>query len=96
MERSAQGKDREARDHARSLPAFYRGRLTGIGTANPSAARRPQHPLTEVTAMTDRPPINYRDYLQLGTLLACQQCESAKRSQPAHDEMLFIIVHQTY
>jgi tryptophan 2,3-dioxygenase len=44
----------------------------------------------------DRPPINYRDYLQLGTLLACQQCESAKRGQPAHDEMLFIIVHQTY
>src|ERR1044071_3306011 len=44
----------------------------------------------------DRPPINYRDYLQLGTLLTCQQCESAKRGQPAHDEMLFIIVHQTY
>src|SRR5215510_3194918 len=44
----------------------------------------------------DRPPVNYRDYLQLGTLLSCQQCESAKRGQPAHDEMLFIIVHQTY
>src|SRR4029450_11253287 len=44
----------------------------------------------------DRPPINYRDYLQLGTLLACQQCESAKRGQPAHDGMLFIIVEQTY
>jgi tryptophan 2,3-dioxygenase len=40
--------------------------------------------------------INYRDYLQLGTLLACQQCESAKQRRPAHDEMLFIIVHQTY
>jgi len=46
--------------------------------------------------MTDRSPINYREYLQLGTLLACQRCESAKRGQPAHDEMLFIIVHQTY
>jgi tryptophan 2,3-dioxygenase len=45
---------------------------------------------------TARPPVNYRDYLQLGTLLACQQCESARRGQPAHDEMLFIIVHQTY
>jgi tryptophan 2,3-dioxygenase len=44
----------------------------------------------------DRPPITYRDYLRLGTLLACQQCESARRGQPAHDEMLFIIVHQTY
>ena len=44
----------------------------------------------------DRASINYRDYLQLGTLLACQQCESARRGQPAHDEMLFIIVHQTY
>jgi tryptophan 2,3-dioxygenase len=44
----------------------------------------------------DRPQINYRDYLQLDPLLACQQCESARRGQPAHDEMLFIIVHQTY
>jgi len=44
----------------------------------------------------DQPPVNYRDYLQLGTLLACQQCESARRGQPAHDELLFIIVHQVY
>jgi len=40
--------------------------------------------------------LNYRDYLQLDTLLACQQCESARHGRPAHDEMLFIIVHQTY
>lgn len=44
----------------------------------------------------DKQPVNYRDYLQLATLLACQQCESARHGQPAHDELLFIIVHQVY
>ena len=40
--------------------------------------------------------LNYRDYLMLDALLACQQCESARRGRPAHDEMLFIITHQAY
>jgi tryptophan 2,3-dioxygenase len=38
----------------------------------------------------------YHDYLQLDRLLACQQLESAGAGRPAHDEMLFIIVHQAY
>src|SRR6185312_4723682 len=42
------------------------------------------------------PAVYYADYLQLGTLLSAQQPESAKRGRPAHDEMLFIIVHQAY
>jgi tryptophan 2,3-dioxygenase len=40
--------------------------------------------------------ITYSSYLQLDTLLDCQQLESAKARKPAHDEMLFIITHQTY
>jgi hypothetical protein len=37
--------------------------------------------------MTDRPPNNYSDYLQLGMLLACQQCESVERGlRPLHCE----------
>jgi tryptophan 2,3-dioxygenase len=40
--------------------------------------------------------VYYADYLQLGTLLSAQQPESAKRGRPAHDETLFIIVHQAY
>ena len=40
--------------------------------------------------------LSYRDYLKLDALLACQQCESARRGRPAHDEMLFIITHQAY
>jgi tryptophan 2,3-dioxygenase len=40
--------------------------------------------------------MNYADYLRLGTLLSLQQPESARRGQPAHDEMLFIVIHQTY
>jgi tryptophan 2,3-dioxygenase len=38
----------------------------------------------------------YADYLGLDRLLTAQQPESARRGRPAHDEMLFIIVHQAY
>jgi tryptophan 2,3-dioxygenase len=43
-----------------------------------------------------RGPLYYADYLQLDRLLACQQMQSALHGRPAHDEMLFIIVHQAY
>ncbi len=38
----------------------------------------------------------YADYLKLGELLSAQAPESARQGRPAHDEMLFIIVHQAY
>ncbi len=38
----------------------------------------------------------YWDYLQLDRLLDSQELESARRGAPAHDEMLFIIVHQAF
>ena len=38
----------------------------------------------------------YADYLKLDRLLAAQQPESGRHGRPAHDEMLFIIVHQAY
>jgi tryptophan 2,3-dioxygenase len=38
----------------------------------------------------------YSDYLGLNKILDAQHPESAKRNKPAHDEMLFIIVHQAY
>jgi Tryptophan 2,3-dioxygenase (vermilion) len=38
----------------------------------------------------------YSDYLELNKLLDAQHPESFKIGQPAHDEMLFIIVHQAY
>jgi hypothetical protein len=41
-------------------------------------------------------PINYSGYLRLDTLLDCQHLESAKAGNPAHDEMVFIVTHQTY
>jgi tryptophan 2,3-dioxygenase len=40
--------------------------------------------------------INYHDYLQLDKILNTQLPESDKHNAPAHDEMLFIIIHQTY
>lgn len=40
--------------------------------------------------------VHYHDYLQLNTILNAQQLESSKQNSTAHDEMLFIIIHQTY
>lgn len=38
----------------------------------------------------------YSDYLQLDKLLSSQKLKSVELGKPAHDEMLFIIVHQAY
>lgn len=40
--------------------------------------------------------MNYHDYLQIDKLLSSQKLESSVQGKPAHDEMLFIIVHQVY
>ncbi|MCC6870346.1 MAG: hypothetical protein IT522_16130 [Burkholderiales bacterium] len=40
--------------------------------------------------------LSYGKYLKLRELLACQEPESAKHGAPAHDELLFIVTHQTY
>jgi len=40
--------------------------------------------------------IHYHHYLHLDRLLSAQELMSEKAGQPAHDEMLFIIVHQVY
>lgn len=41
-------------------------------------------------------PVYYGDYLQLPKILNAQAPESTKYGKPAHDETLFIIIHQTY
>lgn len=41
-------------------------------------------------------PVHYSDYLQLDKILNAQEPESEKLKSPAHDEMLFIIIHQAY
>jgi tryptophan 2,3-dioxygenase len=42
------------------------------------------------------PGVHYGSYLQLEQLLDLQARESEKAGRPAHDEMLFIIIHQAY
>ncbi len=45
----------------------------------------------------ERAPVYYGDYLQLDKILGAQFPESSKEGEmPAHDEMLFIIIHQAY
>ncbi len=42
-------------------------------------------------------PVYYADYLQLEKITGAQEPESFKEGkEPAHDEMLFIIIHQAY
>ena len=40
--------------------------------------------------------LSYASYLELGRLLSSQNPVTADSESPAHDEMLFIIVHQVY
>ena len=40
--------------------------------------------------------LNYSDYLKLEKILNNQKLKSVERGTPAHDEMLFIIIHQVY
>lgn len=42
------------------------------------------------------PPVHYHSYLGLDSLLSTQNRKSEEHGKPAHDEMLFIVVHQTY
>jgi len=42
------------------------------------------------------PDVHYHDYLQLDKILNAQFPESDKQHLPAHDEMLFIVIHQAY
>lgn len=44
----------------------------------------------------DCPPAYYAEYLMLDKLLNCQHERSAQYGELAHEEMLFIIVHQAY
>lgn len=46
--------------------------------------------------MKIRQPVYYGDYLQLPNILNAQAPESTKHGPTAHDETLFIIIHQTY
>lgn len=41
-------------------------------------------------------PVYYGDYLQLPKILNAQATESAKYGKEAHDETLFIVIHQAY
>jgi tryptophan 2,3-dioxygenase len=42
------------------------------------------------------PPVSYTDYLKIDDLLKLQEKRSDELGHPAHDEMLFIIIHQAY
>ncbi len=45
---------------------------------------------------TPRDPVQYGDYLKISELTSLQHRRSEQSGRPAHDEYLFIIVHQAY
>lgn len=46
--------------------------------------------------LKDRAPVYYSEYLQLDKILNAQETESGKEGIKADDELLFIIIHQSY
>ncbi len=46
--------------------------------------------------MSTKKILNYSDYLKLDSILNSQKLKSEERGNPAHDEMLFIVIHQVY
>ena len=42
------------------------------------------------------PPVNYAEYLRVKDIISLQHPKSVEYGKPAHDEMLFIIIHQAY
>jgi tryptophan 2,3-dioxygenase len=42
------------------------------------------------------PPVNYPEYLRVAEITNLQYPKSVEYGKPAHDEMLFIIIHQVY
>lgn len=47
-------------------------------------------------SVNQRPPVYYSEYLQLDKILEAQTTESGKEGIRADDEMMFIIIHQSY
>ena len=58
--------------------------------------KKENHNLSSPTGGQGDATVYYHDYLQLDKILHAQYPESNKLKASAHDEMLFIIIHQTY
>lgn len=50
----------------------------------------------DAPARLTQEPVYYADYIRLDKILTSQHLLSEAAGNPAHDEMLFIVVHQTY
>jgi len=61
-----------------------------------NGARRSSERAVNVRLAASKRLLNYNDYLKLDQILSAQEPESKKFDVEIHDEMLFIIIHQTY
>jgi aminocarboxymuconate-semialdehyde decarboxylase len=64
-----------------------------LGLEEEKAESNPEIPAIEVSPVTPHAQLTYSSYLNVSRLLELQHPQS---SPPHHDELLFIIVHQTY
>src|SRR5258708_11105874 len=61
-----------------------------------TAAKGSSMPKSSMPKSSPQVALHYADYLKLAALLSTQEPESTRHGRPAHGEMLFIIVRQTY
>jgi tryptophan 2,3-dioxygenase len=82
--------ERSPCDQCHALDSLIRLRRHALTAPREVGLSRARHLLHGFCAM---PPLTYANYLDLEKLLTLQRPRS---SPPEHDEMLFIIIHQTY
>jgi tryptophan 2,3-dioxygenase len=81
--------------------------MSDINMTEPKSPKRPHEhedgagggggcPMGKRPNVGEKKGVYYSDYLKLDDLLSLQQPESAKAGKEAHEEHLFIIMHQTY
>jgi len=70
--------------------------LLGVPLPQSSAAGNVDSDQDGVNVLSDIGGISYGDYLQLDKILDAQKPQSEVHGNPKHDELLFIITHQTY
>jgi tryptophan 2,3-dioxygenase len=87
------GNGARCQPHTKYSPAVEDSGVSGPPENRPAGGSPADHDLQQPPP---KEPLYYPDYLNLKALLSCQKPVSHLKGDPCHDEMLFIIIHQTY
>jgi len=87
------GHENQDDDVPRGCPFFHGDKAP---TQRQTSKKLVKNPEWQTSVSIASEPVNYHDYLQLDKILNAQFPVSQKYGTLAHDEHLFIVVHQTY